>query len=97
MTHIDLLLLRHFRKYRYPQIFIFTMGDPPTKKGNLNLCPMDIMPLRFRSNIKFQDLGRQNRIIIQQKPAEIIQIDDLFKEAYGSSNNAWRSAVYRAR
>lgn len=32
-----------------------------------------------------------------QKSSEILQMDDPFKEAFGSSNIAWHCAAYRAR
>lgn len=79
------------------EITTLIMADTPTKKLKINLGPMDIMPARFRASMKLQALGRQNVMLLKQKPSEIFQMDELLKEAYGSLNNAWRSAVYRAR
>lgn len=73
------------------------MGDTPKKKVKLNLGSIESMPPRYRAHVKLLMLGKKNVAILKQKPAEIFQMDEVFKEAYGSSNNAWRSALYKVR
>lgn len=73
------------------------MSETPQKKVKLNLGNLSSMPPKYRAQVKLLQLGRQNAAILRQKPAEIFKMDEVFKEAYGNSNGAWRSALHRVR
>lgn len=72
------------------------MAHTPIKKLKLNLGPMRIMLPSFCASMKQLALRRQNVMLLKVKPSESFQMDELFIEAFGSWNNAWRSAVYNA-
>lgn len=55
------------------------------------------MPPKYRAHIRLLNMGKENNEIMKKKPAEIFKLHSDFKEAFGSSNNAWRSCVHRVR
>lgn len=72
------------------------VGDT-TEKVKLNLGSIENVPQKYRANIRLLQPGRQNPMILKQEPTEILQMDQVYKEAFGSSNNSSRSTLHRVR
>lgn len=50
---------------------------------------------KYRAKIRLLQLGRNYPAILEQKQMGIFQMDQVFKEAFGSANTTWRSTFHR--
>lgn len=63
------------------------MSDTQQKRMKLNMESFDHIKPKYRLQIKLLQIVKQNPVILKHKPAQIFQMDEMFKNAYLSSND----------